>query len=152
MIRQKSGEVEYQPKNTEKSISVKNLSTGLKTFVILKTLLLNCTIEENGMIILDEPEIHLHPAWQLQFAELIVLLSKEFGVNVLLNTHSPYFLRAIQVYSAKYEMADKCKYYMSELVDDKNAGIFDVSDDVDKIFEKLAQPLQVLENERCNID
>ena len=73
MIRQKSGEVEYQPKNTEKSISVKNLSTGLKTFVILKTLLLNGTIEENGMIILDEPEIHLHPAWQLQFAELIVL-------------------------------------------------------------------------------
>lgn len=152
MIRQKSGEVEYQPKNTEKSISVKNLSTGLKTFVILKTLLLNGTIEENGMIILDEPEIHLHPAWQLQFAELIVLLSKEFGVNVLLNTHSPYFLRAIQVYSAKYEMADKCKYYMSELVDDKKASIFDVSDDVDKIFEKLAQPLQVLENERCNID
>ena len=152
MIRQKSGEVEYQPKNTEKSISVKNLSTGLKTFVILKTLLLNGTIEENGMIILDEPEIHLHPAWQLQFAELIVLLSKEFGVNVLLNTHSPYFLRAIQVYSAKYEMADKCKYYMSELVDDKNVGIFDVSDDVDKIFEKFAQPLQVLENERCNID
>lgn len=113
---------------------------------------MNGKIEENGTVILDEPEIHLHPAWQLQFAELIVLLSKEFGVNVLLNTHSPYFLRAIQVYSAKYEMADKCKYYMSKLVDDKKASIFDVSDDVDKIFEKLAQPLQVLENERCNID
>ncbi|MGO5021119.1 AAA family ATPase [Roseburia faecis] len=152
MIWRKNGQMEYQLKNTDKSISMKNLSAGLKTFAILKKLLMNGTIEENGMVILDEPEIHLHPAWQLQFAELIVLLSKEFGVNVLLNTHSPYFLRAIQVYSAKYEMADKCKYYMSELVDDKKAGIFDVSDDVDKIFEKLAQPLQVLENERCNID
>ena len=58
----------------------------------------------------------------------------------------------ISGYINEYEMADKCKYYMSELVDDKKAGIFDVSDDVDKIFEKLAQPLQVLENERCNID
>lgn len=152
MIWQKNGQMEYQLKNTDKSISMKNLSAGLKTFAILKKLLMNGTIEENGMVILDEPEIHLHPAWQLQFAELIVLLSKEFGVNVLLNTHSPYFLRAIQVYSAKYEMADKCKYYMSELVNDKKASIFDVSDDVDKIFEKLAQPLQVLENERCNID
>ena len=152
IIRKKNGQMEYQFKNTDKSISVKNLSAGLKTFAILKKLLMNGKIEENGTVILDEPEIHLHPAWQLQFAELIVLLSKEFGVNVLLNTHSPYFLRAIQVYSAKYEMADKCKYYMSKLVDDKKASIFDVSDDVDKIFEKLAQPLQVLENERCNID
>ena len=41
---------------------------------------------------------------------------------------------------------------MSELVDNKKVNIFDVSDDVDKIFEKLAQPLQVLENERWNID
>ena len=152
MIKQKSGQMGYQLNNTDKSISVKNLSTGLKTFVILKTLLLNGAIEENGTIILDEPEIHLHPEWQLQFAELIVLLSKEFRINILLNTHSPYFLRAIQVYSAKYEMADKCKYYMSELVDNKKVNIFDVSDDVDKIFEKLAQPLQVLENERWNID
>ena len=118
----------------------------------MKTLLLNGAIEENGTIILDEPEIHLHPEWQLQFAELIVLLSKEFRINILLNTHSPYFLRAIQVYSAKYEMADKCKYYMSELVNNKKVNILDVSDDVDKIFEKLAQPLQVLENERWNID
>ena len=152
MIQQKSGQMGYQLNNTDKSISVKNLSTGLKTFVILKTLLLNGAIEENGTIILDEPEIHLHPEWQLQFAELIVLLSKEFRINILLNTHSPYFLRAIQVYSAKYEMADKCKYYMSELVDNKKVNILDVSDDVDKIFEKLAQPLQVLENERWNID
>lgn len=152
MVQQKSGQMGYQLNNTDKSICVKNLSTGLKTFVILKTLLLNGAIEENGTIILDEPEIHLHPEWQLQFAELIVLLSKEFRINILLNTHSPYFLRAIQVYSAKYEMADKCKYYMSELVDNKKVNILDVSDDVDKIFEKLAQPLQVLENERWNID
>lgn len=47
--------------------------------------------------------------WQLLFAELIVLIQKEFNLHVLLNTHSPYFLRVIQVYSAQYEAADKCK-------------------------------------------
>ena len=63
-------------------INIKNLSTGLKTFSMMKLLLLNNEIEENGTIILDEPEIHLHPEWQLKFAELIVLLQKEFGMHI----------------------------------------------------------------------
>lgn len=71
----------------------------MKSFIIIKTLLQNGSIDENGIIILDEPEIHLHPEWQLKFAEIIVLLQKEFGLNILLNTHSPYFLNAIEVYS-----------------------------------------------------
>ena len=32
---------------------------------------------------------------------------------------NPYFLRAIQVYSAKYAIADKCKYYLSEVKDEQ---------------------------------
>lgn len=60
-------------KNNKMEINAKNLSTGLKTFAIIKMLLQNGTLEENGTVILDEPEIHLHPEWQLLFAELIVL-------------------------------------------------------------------------------
>lgn len=80
-------------------LDIVNISTGMKSFIIIKTLLQNGSIDENGIIILDEPEIHLHPEWQLKFAEIIVLLQKEFGLNILLNTHSPYFLNAIEVYS-----------------------------------------------------
>lgn len=152
IVQQKNGRLAYQMKNSDRSLSVKNLSTGLKTFVILKTLLTNGTIESNGTIILDEPEIHLHPEWQLLFAETIVLLNKQFGVNILLNTHSPYFLRAIQVYSAKYEMSDVCRYYMSEIDEIGKIYITDVTDNVDKIFAKLSKPLQKLEDERWNID
>ncbi len=152
IVQQKNGRLAYQMRNSDRTLSVKNLSTGLKTFVILKTLLTNGTIETNGTIILDEPEIHLHPEWQLLFAEIIVLLNKEFGVNILLNTHSPYFLRAIQVYSAKYEMSDICKYYMSESGEKGKTYITDVTDNVDKIFAKLSKPLQKLEDERWNVD
>ena len=99
---------------------------------------------------MDEPEIHLHPEWQLLFAELIVLIQKEFGVHVLLNTHSPYFLNAIEVYAAKYEIADRCKYYLAS-IKENGSVIKDVSDHTEEIYSKLARPLQVLENERGNL-
>ena len=141
----------YKKSNSDIVLDIKNISTGLKTFVILKTLLLNGGLEENGTIVLDEPEIHLHPEWQLLFAELIVLIQKEFGMHILLNTHSPYFLRAIQVYSAKYEIADKCKYYMSENISDK-AMIKDVTTSINEVYAKLAKPLETLEIERYSDD
>lgn len=137
----------YQRKNSDKILDVRNLSTGFKTFAILKTLLLNGTIEYNGTIILDEPEIHLHPEWQLLFAELIVLLHEKFGIHILLNTHSPYFLNAIEVYAAKYGVDDKCKYYLASSQDDI-AMPEDVTNNIEKIYSKLAKPLQELENER----
>lgn len=137
----------YKERGMEKGLYMKNISSGLKTFAMLKMLLINGTIEKNGTIILDEPEIHLHPQWQLVFAELIVLIQKEFGVHILLNTHSPYFLQAIEVYAAKYEMADKCKYYLSSLVDEQSV-IEDVTDNIEKVYSKLEKPFQILENER----
>ena len=141
----------YKRKDSNKILDVKNISTGLKTFVILKTLLINGTLKENGTIILDEPEIHLHPQWQLLFAELIVLIQKEFNMHILLNTHSPYFLQAIEVYAAKYEIADKCKYYLAQL-DGDMAVINDVSDSTETIYKLLAKPFQDLENVRYEND
>ena len=147
VIRSKRSVTGYQRKGSDKVLNVRNLSTGLKTFVILKMLLTSGVIERNGTIILDEPEIHLHPEWQLLFAELIVLIQKEFGVHVLLNTHSPYFLNAIEVYTVKYGVDDKCKYYLAFSKDDIS-NIEDVTDNIEAIYSKLARPLQDLENER----
>ena len=147
VIRSRKSMTGYQKKGSDKVLNVRNLSTGLKTFVILKMLLTSGAIEPNGTIILDEPEIHLHPEWQLLFAELIVLIQKEFGVHILLNTHSPYFLNAIEVYTAKYGVADKCKYYLAFSENDIS-NIEDVTDNIEAIYSKLARPLQDLENER----
>ena len=135
----------YKTGKLNGSLDMVNLSTGMKSFVILKQLLQSGIIDENGMIILDEPEIHLHPEWQLKFAESIVLIQKEFGANILLNTHSPYFLNAIEVYSQKYEIDSKCKYYLAK-DSDGNAIISDVTNKTEAIYAKLAQPLQKLEN------
>ncbi len=141
----------YKTDSLSKSIDINNISTGLKTFIIIKTLLMNGSIEENGTIILDEPEIHLHPEWQILFAEIIVLLQKEFNLHILLTTHSPYFLEAIEVYSAKYKIDDKCKYYLSENKGEV-AYINDVTDNTESIYQRLARPFQNLENERYSDD
>lgn len=150
-IIETEGDYKYKSEKYSEPLMFSNISTGFKTFLILKTLLMNGTIIENGTIVLDEPEIHLHPQWQLNFAELIVLIQKEFGMHILLNTHSPYFLRAIEVYAAKYEIADKCKYYLSER-DDEKSLLEDVTLNTDKIYEKLAKPLEILEIEKFNND
>ena len=110
-------------------------------------MLLNGSLTDGSVLILDEPEIHLHPKWQLVFAEIIVMLQKEFDMHILINTHSPYFLDAIEVYSSKHEIADKCKYYLAEVLDDEMSVMSDVSDDTERIYEKLSNPFQVLANE-----
>lgn len=135
----------YKTDKLNGSLDMVNLSAGMKSFIILRQLLQNGNIDENGVIVLDEPEIHLHPEWQLKFAECIVLIQKEFGVNILLTTHSPYFLNAIEVYSDKYGIGKKCNYY---LIDEKDgqASVINATDHTEIIYEKLAKPLQELEN------
>lgn len=138
----------YQSSLDNKPLEFVNVSAGLKTFIILKTLILNGHIKERGCIVLDEPEIHLHPEWQLVFAELIVLLQKTFNLHILLNTHSPYFLRAIQVYSAKHEIADRCNYYLAENdLENNMAFIRNVNNDTNVIYKLLYAPFQQLDDE-----
>ncbi len=145
-VAEESSEWMYQEDG--KSFTLSNLSTGLKTFVIIKQLLSNGVIENNGAIILDEPEIHLHPKWQLIFAETIVLIQKEFNLHILINTHSPYFLDAIEVYSKKHGINEKCKYYLS--CQDSVEGTYtfkDVTECTEEIYSLLAAPFQNLEDD-----
>lgn len=47
-------------------------------------------IEDNALVLIDEPENSLHPAWQQQFLPLLkATISSAKGVHVLVATHSP---------------------------------------------------------------
>jgi hypothetical protein len=131
----------------KKVLSIDNLSSGMKTFYLLKKLIENGTIEPNSPVILDEPEVHLHPEWQLVLAEIIVLLQKYMNLNFLINSHSPYFVRAIEVYSLKYAIDSKTKYYLAKIQNDLSE-FEDVTGNVSEIYKILAEPLQKIENER----
>lgn len=134
----------------DQPLNVENWSAGMKSFAILKRLLENGTLHEKGVLILDEPEIHLHPEWQLRYAEILVLLQKSFNLTILLTTHSPFFLDAIELYACKHGIGDKAHYYLSEAVG--NQVLFhDASDEIDKIYEKMSAPVQTLENLRAEL-
>lgn len=131
----------------DKAYNILNVSEGLKTFIILKSLILTGCIEERGTIILDEPEVHLHPEWQLKLAELIVLLQKEFKLHILISSHSPYFIRAIEVYANKHNINEKCSYYIVKSVDGKSSKVYDTTGNLEEIYELLAKPFDILEEE-----
>lgn len=131
---------------SDSAININNISSGLKTFIYIKRLLQNETLSENGTLILDEPEIHLHPEWQIVFAEIIVLIQKEFAMHILLTTHSPYFLQAIQVFSEKYGIENKTEYYVSDVNSDGFSHFVNTTKDVGKIYTLLAKPFEILNN------
>ncbi|MCL2095600.1 MAG: AAA family ATPase [Oscillospiraceae bacterium] len=150
MVQKKNEDFFYREEQKKVILNIEtvNMATGLKTFAILKTLMLDFKILDNAPLILDEPEIHLHPKWQLVFAEVIVMLQKEFNLHILINTHSPYFLDAIEVYSKKHGVSDKCRYYLAEILEDgKSSEISDVTNKLSKVYKKLFDPIQDLEDE-----
>lgn len=46
----------------------------------------------NGIIIIDEPELHLHPRWQLLLLDLFKGLSRDTGNQFIITTHSAVFI------------------------------------------------------------
>lgn len=127
------------------TLSFSNISAGLKSFILLKELILNDTIKDNGTIIFDEPEIHLHPEWQIKLAELIVLLQREYGMHIVLTTHSPYFLYALEVFSTKHGIASKTNYYFS-IRNKNNIEVRNVNKNLEIIYSALNKPFQHLED------
>jgi predicted ATPase len=50
--------------------------------------------------IIEEPETGLHPAFQSKIAEMIVDAQKKFNINFIIETHSEYFIRKLQLLTA----------------------------------------------------
>ena len=126
-----------------KRIELVNTATGIKYFGIFQVLSQNNYLNKNSILVLDEPEVHLHPKWQLEMAKIIVELVKN-GVKIVLNSHSPYMIEALELYSSKEKI--NRNFYLAEKKDNF-ANIFEVTDNLEPIYAKLAKPIQELEEE-----
>jgi len=122
-----------------------NVASGIKSFGVLQMLLDGEYIDANMPLIWDEPENHLHPEWQIEFAKVLVQMYKS-GKPILITTHSPYFLQAIRYFSAKEQAESFVSYYLAEPTEDGFVEMQDVSNDLNKVFKKLAAPLTGIMN------
>ena len=133
-----------------KTYNLPNTSTGLKSLGILQLLLENRKLKENTFLIMDEPEVHLHPEWQVKLAHILVLLVKDLNVTLFINSHSPQFIEAIEVYSVKYGLKDKTNFYLTE--EDEKSKKYNVRqiqfENLYEIYENLGDPYDILDEIR----
>lgn len=142
---------ESEENDSGEVVNITNEAAGYKTVLMLKRLLSRGYLSGGNILILDEPEMHLHPDLQIILAEILIMLIKENRINVLLNTHSPYFLEAVELFSLKHKIQDSCKYYLTL---DKGTKSFlnDTSHDLEAIYHLLAMPFEKLEKIRNDLD
>ena len=121
-------------KENSKTVDVKVLGTGKKLFAIMDRLVVNKSINQSTLLLLDEPEEGMHPEWQLDFIEFL-LKSK---IPFMLTTHSPYIIQSLVHYTKN---SNKIYYYTIEYLLEKGFAICNKEDKPLKIVKDLTNPM-----------
>ncbi len=149
------GKIEYNSENQEleyinagNKIAMLNTATGVKSFAILYRLINNDELKNGDVLILDEPEVHLHPVWQVKFAEVIVKLIKEIEINVVISTHSSNFVEALLKSAKLHGISKKSNFYTSEPTDasDNMRVLKNVEGDLSSIFSHFGKAFEDIDN------
>lgn len=138
--------LKFQEDGLNRVLDMQDVSDGRKTFIMLLRLLSDNQLNEDDVLILDEPEIHLHPAWQLDLAKMLVELRHAFHLTILVSTHSPYFLEALETYANQRKITDEAHYYMMRRQDGA-CVCEDVTHQLERVYGVLAEPFNRLDNE-----
>lgn len=80
---------------------------GIGISQVLPVLTIAYFAPSGSTIILEEPEIHLHPLAQSILAELFVDVSKERNIQFIVETHSEHLFRRMQTLIAKRQITPK---------------------------------------------
>jgi len=158
LVEEMNGQAEYYVKEgikfKEKDISIpfysQNVSTGLKALAFLEYAIRVGAIQKNDILVLDEPEINLHPKWQVIYARALVLLQKEYNLTILITSHSPYFIRAIECFSDIYNIMEKLNVYLIEKTGHRKYEISNVMESeygLADLYEALSAPFDSLQEE-----
>lgn len=140
-----------QDKTTEvDSLAITDAASGIKQIAIIQLLLANGELKPNSFLIFDEPEVNLHPDWQFKFAEILVLLAKELNITIYLNSHSPLFIEAMDVFSETYDFEDSINYYLTE--ESEIPGKYDFtkieSNELYKVYDNLGNVYKLVDQLR----
>ena len=152
-IIKKDGNLKFVSKDSVYTCPMKNTASGIKQIAVIQTLLRNHFLSENCVLIMDEPEVNLHPEWQIKLARILVLLAKEGDITIYINSHSPMFIEAIDTFSEYYDFEEYVSYYLSEKNEDiENRFDFNPipSDELYLIYDNLGDPYDYLDRVRLS--
>jgi predicted ATPase len=112
-----------------------NVGFGLSYTLPVIALLLRASIISNSIVLLENPEAHLHPKGQTEMGRLIAC-AVDAGVQVIVETHSDHLFEGIRLYAKeKGNFADKFIGYWIEKEDNSTAFRIEISDN-GKLKEK----------------
>lgn len=111
---------------------------------------LNCLIETNGVVLIDEIDLHLHPSWQKR---ILTDLMRTFpSIQFIVTTHAPMILGGVK--NAKvFGLKDNMVYTLQPFYGkDANSILMEMGaeDRIKEVKEKLERYFVAIENGRGN--
>ena len=102
-----------------KSYNIINTSSGIKSIGLLQYLVTNKALKKGSVLYWEEPEVHLHPNWQLKMVDLFVELMNA-GVKIVFSTHSPYMADYLNAISQRNGYRDRISF---NVLDEKDGVV-----------------------------
>ena len=124
-------------KEAGRSFPLVTAAAGVANIGVLAMLIERKVIDHGTMLFIDEPEAHLHPAWQVVVADALFQLARE-GVRVVLATHSLDILKWLEVHLK--ENPDEEKHVALNRFPDPVFDDEDVATKLARIKDDLTKP------------
>ena len=88
---------------------------GFGVSQVLPVLVLLYYVPEGSTVLMEQPEIHLHPAVQSGLADLMLNVAKARNLQIIVESHSEHLLRRFQrrVAEGKASSTDLSMYFVS---------------------------------------
>lgn len=108
----RSARYELQIINQNEASNLKDVGVGVSQ--VLPVIVAALFAQPGHIVIIEEPESHLHPLAQSQLAELFAQISQQRGVQFIIETHSEHLLTRLQrrVAEQKIEPEDLAMYFV----------------------------------------
>ena len=127
-------------------------SAGIRQIGVIQILLENGSLGENSFLIIDEPESNLHPDWQIRFAEILVLLTKELNVTLYINSYSPIFIEAISLYAQYHDLIGNTNFYLTKKQVNGRFNFKKINPrNMGEVYEDLTRPYDELDRLKAEI-
>ena len=119
-------------------LKAENVGYGVSHSLSVLVALLSA--KPGSLVILENPEAHLHPGGQAELAKLISRVAQG-GVQVIVETHSDHILNGVLVAAKRYESADA--KLQQEGLDRQNVRIYYVEKDARIPTEAVATKVEI---------